>query len=383
MSADHGTGAPADVVLLGAGAIGRELVAQLLARRARPLPVRLCALADSTGFLFDADGLPRRRLAAAVALKDSGGNLADAAGAHAGDAHAALDVAARHALYRPILIDATAADTGALLERALAAGFDLVLANKLPLATEQAAFDRLYLAARTRGRALLHEATVGAGLPVIDTLHRLLDGGDRVRRIEGCPSGTLGYLFGELGRGRAFSEALRGALAAGYTEPDPRIDLAGLDVARKALILARALGYRGEPEGIPVESLVPASLRDVSRDEFLARVGELDAGWAGRVRAAAARGRVLRYRARVTARSIRVGLVAVRAGHPLGTLRGTDNQFAFTTARYARQPLVVTGPGAGPAVTAAGVLGDVLRLAAPRGLAAPPPAPARRVREYA
>jgi homoserine dehydrogenase len=208
-----------------------------------------------------------------------------------------------------------------------------------------------------------HEATVGAGLPVIDTLHKLQDSGDRVLRIEGCPSGTLGFLFGELGRGAAFSGALRAAMARGYTEPDPRDDLSGTDVARKALILARLVGFRGDLGSIAVESLVPPALRGVPRDEFLARAGELDAPWAARVRAAAAKGRVLRYRARVTPRTITVGIVSVAATDPLGALSGTDNQFAFTTARYRPQPLVITGPGAGAAVTAAGVYGDLLALA--------------------
>jgi aspartokinase/homoserine dehydrogenase 1 len=207
---------------------------------------------------------------------------------------------------------------------------------------------------------------VGAGLPVIDTLRKLLEAGDRVLRIEGCPSGTLGFLFGELGRGRTFSAALRAAMAAGYTEPDPRDDLSGTDVARKALILARLLGFRGDLADVAVESLVPEALRAVPRDEFLARLDALDAPWEARLRAARAEGRVLRYRVRVTRRAIAVGLVAVAPSDPLGTLTGTDNQFAFTTARYRAQPLVVTGPGAGAAVTASGVYGDLLRLAAER-----------------
>ena len=315
--------------------------------------------------------------------KSEGGCLAALDGAQSGDALRALEEISEHALSRPVLVDVTATDTSAVLEAALTRGWDLVLANKVPLAAERATAERLERLARQHQRRVLHEATVGAGLPVIDTLRKLLEAGDRILAIEGCPSGTLGYLFGELGRGRRFSEALRSAVSAGYTEPDPRVDLSGLDVARKSLILGRLIGFRGDLDDVAVESLVPAALRGVPVEEFLARLEELDAAWEARVQAARAQGRVLRYRARVTPRQVSVGLVAVPMGDPLGSLTGTDNQFAFTTSRYRRQPLVITGPGAGPAVPAAGVVNDVLRLAAEpvaagvRPLPAPAPAPRR------
>jgi homoserine dehydrogenase len=213
-------------------------------------------------------------------------------------------------------------------------------------------------------------------LPVLDTLRKLLEAGDRVLSIEGCPSGTLGFLFGELGRGERFSVALERAIANGYTEPDPRLDLCGLDVARKALILGRAIGFRGELSEVNVESLVPADLLDGSRERFLSRSAELDGYWAHRVAEAQQQGRVLRYRAHVTPSSITVGLAAVPVDGHLGILSGTDNQFTFTTTRYREHPLVITGPGAGPAVTAAGVFNDLLHLqrlrrAAPRRMVRP------------
>jgi len=204
---------------------------------------------------------------------------------------------------------------------------------------------------------------VGAGLPIIDTYQKLVESGDRVSKIEGCPSGTLGYLFGELGRGAAFSTALEGAIAKGYPEPDPREDLSGMDVARKALILGRLLGFPGELDDIAVESLVPDGAGRLKLDQFLASLEQFDAAWAKRVAAARTRGGVLRYRAIVTRRSVRVGLVVVDASSPMASLNGTDNQFIFTTMRYKKNPLVITGPGAGPAVTAGGILNDVLKLA--------------------
>jgi len=227
----------------------------------------------------------------------------------------------------------------------------------------QRAADDLFDLARTMGRSVAFEATVGAGLPIIDTHEKLVSSGDRVLSIEGCPSGTLGYLFGALGGGRLFSEAVRAAMSLGYTEPDPRDDLSGLDVGRKALILGRLLGFEGELEDVAIESLVPAELRDVPLEEFLARMASIDETWSGRVAEARARSQVLRYRAFATARSVRVGLVAVPTASPLGSLAGTDNQFTFTTKRYRENPLIITGPGAGPAVTAAGVLNDLLKVA--------------------
>jgi len=361
VSTTHRKPAPVDVVLLGAGAIGRELVAQLNAGSASS-PLRVCGLIDRSGYVFSPDGLPRERLDQLCTLKAAGQPLSGALEGRTGTGTHALGEIARHALSRPILVDVTPAETTGVLLEALGKGFDLVLANKVPLAASQASVDRLHAAAHSAGRRILNEATVGAGLPVIDTLRKLLDAGDEIQSIEGCPSGTLGFLFGALGRGETFSSALRDAVARGYTEPDPRVDLSGIDVARKALILARAIGFRGELADVSVESLVSGSMAGLSRQEFLARAGELDDHWAARVAVAGREGKVLRYRARVTANAIAVGLASVAATDPLATLNGTDNQFTFTTARYRDHPLVITGPGAGPAVTAAGVVNDLQRL---------------------
>jgi bifunctional aspartokinase / homoserine dehydrogenase 1 len=357
----------ADVVLLGAGAIGRELLDQITEPGTTAIaPLRVCGVIDRSGFVFDSRGLSRAELIALSLHKSRGGSLASATDGRLANAAEAIEIMSAHALSRPILVDVTAAESGAILDLALSRGWDLVLANKIPIAARDTA-SQLERTARERGRHILYEATVGAGLPVIDTLRKLIEAGDQILSIEGCPSGTLGYLFGELGSGRTFASALRSAIAAGYTEPDPRIDLSGIDVARKALILARLMGFDGDLDDVTVESLVPQQLRHLSADEFLGRIEEMNDHWTARVNEAIAANTVLRYRARVTRSSITVGLVAVPTTDPLGSLSGTDNQFAFTTSRYNRQPLVITGPGAGPAVTAAGVLNDILRLATERG----------------
>ena len=368
---DAGARLHADVIVLGFGLIGRELALQL-ARRRTPdggrltAPVRVVAVIDRSGYVFDPRGIPPRKLMALADAKAAGTPLAIQPDGVSASDEAALRAIATHALERPIVVDVTASETSPTLEVALGAGMDLVLANKRPLVTTGRNGKGLSKLAASRGRRMLHEATVGAGLPVIDTINKLVASGDRILQIEGCPSGTLGFLFSAMSRGTKFSDALRSAMGKGYTEPDPRDDLSGMDVARKALILARLLGYSGDLSGIKVESLVPVPLRKLPLPEFLARASEVDGDWAARVNAAHARGEVLRYRIIVTAKSVRVGVVAVDASSPLGSLGGTDNLFSFTTTRYKTNPLVITGPGAGAGVTAAGVFTDVLTLAEQR-----------------
>jgi aspartokinase/homoserine dehydrogenase 1 len=353
-----------DIILLGMGRVARELVSQFgeLARRGTPL--RIVGVIDHRGYVFHSRGLGARRLASLVLAKRRGGSLDQAPGGRLATAREAVDFMASHALSRPVLVDVASGDTAPALLAAITHGMDLVMANKVPLASTLLVSRAILDGAKANGRRVLHEATVGAGLPVIDTLRQLHASGDRVDSVDSSPSGTMGYLFSEMGRGRAFSDVVKEAMALGYTEPDPRDDLCGLDVARKGLILGRMLGYAGEMADVTLESLVPESLRDLSRDDFLAALSACDAEWARRVADAAARGEVLRYRARATRGGVRVGLVSAPAGSALASLDGTDNLFVFTTARYRDRPLVVSGPGAGAQVTAAGVLGDVLRLTA-------------------
>jgi homoserine dehydrogenase len=258
-----------------------------------------------------------------------------------------------------ILVDLTASSkTEPTLRAALDFGCGVVLANKIPLAEPwdeaKSFFEHSYLR---------YEVTVGAGLPVISTLQYLLDTGDQVTAVEGCLSGTLGYLCAELERGVSYSAAVSQARSLGYTEPDPRQDLGGQDVARKALILARTSGWPLEPADLTVESLYPESLSGISTDEFMAQAHTLDGVYARRVQEAQAQGQVLRYVAHVSPEGGKVGLVAVPREGPLGALRGPANYIALHTARYNQVPLVVSGPGAGPEVTAAGVLGDIIALA--------------------
>lgn len=213
------------------------------------------------------------------------------------------------------------------------------------------------------GARFRHEASVGAGLPVIQTLRSQLDTGDALLGVDGVLSGTLAWLFHRFDGRVPFSQLVREAHDLGYTEPDPRDDLSGLDVARKLVILAREAGRDVALDDVDVESLVPPPLRDVPRDAFLARLDELDAPLQARLDAARACGRALRYVATLDDAGARVGLATPAPDDATARGRLTDNLIRFRTRRYADNPLVVQGPGAGPEVTAAGVFGDVLAIA--------------------
>jgi aspartokinase/homoserine dehydrogenase 1 len=347
-----------DVVLLGFGRVGRALAEQIVA--SSRAEVRLVGLVDPSGYLFEPRGFSRRRLRDLARRKSDGLSLA-ALGGHPASAADALAVMASHAVSRPVLADVTAGDTGQVLLGALGHGFDLVLANKKPLAGPMRSYAALISAASADGRRIRYEATVGAGLPIIDTYAKLVQTGDRVLRVEGCVSGTLMHVLSEVSRGRRFSSAVREAVALGYAEPDPREDLSGRDAARKALILARLLGYRG-PAPMP-DDLVSPSLAGLSAAAFMERLPSIDAAWAARVARAAARKQLLRYVVTATARGVSARLTTVPAMSPMGALQGTRNLVAFTTSRYRKEPLVISGPGAGPAVTAAGILNDIHSLA--------------------
>jgi aspartokinase/homoserine dehydrogenase 1 len=243
-------------------------------------------------------------------------------------------------------------------------GIHVITPNKRAHSGPMDYYRRLHSVAAAANTHFLYEATVGAGLPVIKTLKDLVETGDEVSSISGIFSGTLAYLFNVYDGRRSFSEIVREAKAKGYTEPDPRDDLSGMDVARKAVILAREAGLDMELDDIEVESLAPDALASASVDEFLKRLPDFDEPMAQRVTEAAARNEVLRYVARVDVESgaASVRLERFEKHHPFANISLTDNIVQFVTGRYSENPLIVRGPGAGPAVTAAGIFADLLRL---------------------
>jgi aspartokinase/homoserine dehydrogenase 1 len=265
-----------------------------------------------------------------------------------------------------VIIDCSAsANVASHYARWLAAGIHVVTPNKKANSAAYGEYQRVQEARRAAGAHYLYEATVGAGLPVIQTLRDLRETGDEIRRIEGMFSGTLAYLFNTWDGSQAFSSVVKHAKQLGYTEPDPRDDLSGMDVARKLIILAREMGLKLELGDVKVESLVPGALADCGVDDFLERLTEFDAPMLGRLEAARARGHVLRYVGSVSVDGkAEVGLVELPTSHPFANIALTDNIVRFQTARYDQNPLIVQGPGAGPAVTAAGVFADLLRVCA-------------------
>jgi aspartokinase/homoserine dehydrogenase 1 len=247
----------------------------------------------------------------------------------------------------------------------LAAGIHIVTPNKKANSGPLAYYHRLREARRNGASHYLYEATVGAGLPVVQTVRDLCQTGDVITGIEGIFSGTLAYLFNVMDGARGFSAIVREARTRGFTEPDPRDDLSGQDVARKLIILGREMGLPLELRDVKVESLVPQQLAQGSIEEFMAQLPDHDAGMAQRFANARARHKVLRYIGKLTADGqATVGLEELDARHAFANIALTDNVVRFATRRYCDNPLIVQGPGAGPEVTAGGVFADLLRLSA-------------------
>ena len=268
-----------------------------------------------------------------------------------------------------VIIDCSASDNvAAHYPEWLAAGIHVITPNKQAGAGPLPRYQAIRNACAHSGARFRYEATVGAGLPVISTLRDLLDTGDDLLSIEGIFSGTLAWLFNKYDGSKPFSELVLEAHALGYTEPEPRDDLSGTDVARKLVILARESGMPLSLEEVSVQSLVPESLRSANRDAFMAGLAALDAPMQVALAQARANGCVLRYVAKLEQDGkASVALRELPASHAFAHLRLTDNCVSFTTRRYCDNPLVVQGPGAGPEVTAAGVFSDLLRLAAALG----------------
>lgn len=262
-----------------------------------------------------------------------------------------------------IFVDATgSAEVARLYPAILEAGIHIATPSKRANTFEQAYFERLQELTQSNGLEFHYETTVGAGLPVISTISDLLATGDTITEISGVVSGTMTYLFNALEKGDDFSKAVKKARELGYSEPDPRDDLSGEDVARKFLTLARTIGLKVERSEIDVETLVPEKLISVDRKTFLKEISEVDEYWKSKIDRAREKNETLRYVGKLTNHDISVGIQSIPIDSPIGQLRGTDNLFQIFTRRYSDTPIIIQGPGAGKEVTAAGVLADILKI---------------------
>jgi len=346
------------VGIIGPGTVGRVLLEQMASqserlRRDFKLDLRIRGLLSSKRMLLSDKGVAlgqwRTEFDAATAAPDLAQFVE----------HVGIDY-----LPNRVIIDCTASGEVAQHYPAwLAAGIHVVTPNKKANSAPMEFYRGLQRARRDGGTHYLYEATVGAGLPVIQTLRDLRETGDEVTSIEGIFSGTLAYLFNVYHGSREFSDIVREAKQRGYTEPDPRDDLSGMDVARKLIILGREMGLTLEMGDVKVESLVPAGLETGSIEDFLSRLPAHDVAMRQRFESARARGKVLRYVGRLTAEGTgTVGVMELDARHAFANIALTDNVVRFATARYNNNPLIVQGPGAGPEVTAGGIFADLLRL---------------------
>lgn len=344
------------VVQIGFGGVGRALAQQIQVFNQRhsarfDIQFAYAGLVDRSGALIDAGPETMQQ---ALETKQSGGSLRDLPAAQPLEDWPALLPSTPC-----LVVDVTARDgMETRLAQAVADGHSVVLANKKPLCASYDLFQALIEHGRTR-----YEATVGAGLPVINTLRMLLDTGDTPHRIEGCLSGTLSFLMTQLEQGVAFADAVADARGRGWTEPDPRDDLNGMDVARKALILARTCGIAAELADVSIESLYPPALADVPLPAFLEQLPTLNEQYRQQYQAAVPQGMTLRFLAHVAPDEQHVGLTTVELDSPTGALQGLDNLVVYHTQRYNNRPLSVRGPGAGTTVTASAVLADMLVLA--------------------
>ena len=277
-----------------------------------------------------------------------------------------------------VIVDNTSSeDVADRYESWLSNGVHVVTPNKKANSGDLARFKTLQAAAEKGGAKWMYEGTIGAGLPIVSTLRTLRASGDSVKSVQGIFSGTMSFLFNTWDPSKPFSEVVMAAKAAGFTEPDPRDDLNGLDVARKVVIAARESGLDLSLDDVSVRSLVPKELESCDAAEYVARLAEFDDVIAGEAKEAAAEGMVLRF----------VGKVDVKAGtgsvelakfpktHPFAGLQGADNIIEIQTMRYSDEmestPLIIRGPGAGAHVTAGGVFGDLCKLGAQLGASVP------------
>ncbi len=346
-----------NIFLLGIGLVGGNLLKQLEQQQAKllkekHLKLKLVGVANSKKMLLDRDGID---IATFKDRMESDGQ--DSGLETFKEAIVDLNV------YNSVFVDCTANDAAAnLYEDLLSANVSIVTANKVAASSEYENYAKLKKIAKRKGVKFLFETNVGAGLPIINTLNDLVNAGDEILKIEAVLSGTLNYIFNTISSEIPFSKTIQMAKEEGYSEPDPRIDLSGIDVVRKLLILVRESGYIIEKEDVTINTFVPEKYFEGDVDNFLSGISELDDDFEARRIVLDNENKCWRFVAKYENGKAEVGLQEIEQGHPFFDLQGSNNLVMFTSERYHEFPMIIKGYGAGAEVTAAGVFADIIRV---------------------
>lgn len=346
-----------NVFLLGIGLVGGNLLEQI--RQQQPkllsekhLRIKLAGVANSRKMLFDREGIDIADFRERMIAEGEDSSLQQFK-------NQIIDLN----MYNSIFVDCTANEKAAgLYAELLNANVSIVTANKVAASSEYENYALLKKTAKRKGVKFLFETNVGAGLPIITTLNDLVNSGDTILKIEAVLSGTLNFIFNTISETVPLSKTIRMAKDQGYAEPDPRIDLSGVDVARKLLILVRESGYQFDMKDIKINTFVPEKYFNGSVDDFWKNIPELDAEFEAKRKKLVAEGRSWRFVARFEDGNAEIGLQEIGANHPFADLQGSNNLVMFTTERYHDFPMMIKGYGAGAAVTAAGVFADIIRV---------------------
>ncbi|MGV8137839.1 MAG: bifunctional aspartate kinase/homoserine dehydrogenase I [Mangrovibacterium sp.] len=346
-----------NIFLLGIGLVGGNLLKQIRQQqekllKEKHLNIKLVGVANTKRMLLDREGI------SIDGFKDR----LDREGMVSG-LEAYKQAIIKMNIYNSVFVDCTASNAAAgLYEDLLRSNVAIVTANKVAASSEYDNYLKLKNIAKQKGVKFLFETNVGAGLPIINTLNDLVNAGDKIQKIEAVLSGTLNFIFNTISADIPFSKTIRMAKEQGYSEPDPRIDLSGLDVMRKLLILVRESGYRIERDDVSIKKFIPDEFFEGSMDDFWKNISNLDAEFEARRKVLAAGKKCWRFVARFEYGKAEVGLQEVEQGHPFYDLQGSNNLVMFTTERYHEFPMIIKGYGAGAAVTAAGVFADIIRV---------------------
>jgi len=345
-----------NLFIAGVGTVGSRLLAQIkqqaqyVAENLR-LNLRVVGLANSKKLIFNEEGINLDDISNQFSNSEFVSTPANLA-----------DLIIEKNLRNSIFVDVTAnPELVEIYPKLLKQSVSVVACNKVAASSNLAKYQHLKDLAREFNTHFLFETNVGAGLPIINTLKDLTSSGDRINRIEAVLSGTLQFVFNNYDGSRTFSEVVKQAQNEGYTEPDPRLDLSGTDVARKILILAREAGYKLEMDDVEIKSFLPESCLEGTVEDFYREMTNYETHFKAMVDEAQASGSILKYIAAFNTGKASVGLQRIDLGHNFANLAGKDNAVIFYTNRYSEQPLVVKGAGAGADVTAAGVFADIIR----------------------